>query len=140
MRFLTPGLAIAVLTIAAADFAVAQEAQQPPEQALAAMVETYYQAMQDKDETRFREDLYQGPIPGENKRFLRALFDRTEELSMSLETRELEVDGERAVAVVDCTLNFLHSTTGEQKTAHYRFRLIFEPGEDGWRLKKFERA
>jgi len=140
MRYLTLGLALTVLTLGAADFAAAQEVPPLPERTLVAMVETYHQAMQDKDETRFREDLYQGPIPGENKRFLRALFDRTEELSMSLETRELEVDGERAVAVVDCTLYFLHSTTGEQKTAHYRFRLIFEPGEEGWRLKKFERA
>jgi hypothetical protein len=139
MRYPTLGLAHVVLTLCVADFAAAQDTPLP-DQELIAMVETYGQAMQEKSEVRFLIDLYQGPIPGENKRFLRALFDRTEELSMLVETRELEVDGERAVAVIDCTLHFLHSTTGEQKTAHYRFRLIFESGVDGWRLKKFERA
>lgn len=140
MRQPMTGIVLTSLLLGAPQLATAQGAGASPEDAVFAMVETYQQAIEAKDESSFRRDLYRGEIPGDDRRFLRALFDRTEHLNVELETRELRIEEDRAMAVIDCTLTFRHSTTGEQKTAHYTLRLIFEPSEAGWRLKKFERA
>jgi ketosteroid isomerase-like protein len=132
--------ALAALALGLPRLAAAQSSKSAGEEAVVAMVQSYHQAVEAKDETALREDVYHGEIPGENRRFLRALFDRTEQLDLALETRELRVELDRAVAVIDCTINFRHATTGERKTAHYSLRLIFEPDASGWRLKKFERV
>ena len=133
-------LAFVAVVLGAPRTAEAQDSEALPEQVLVAMVQTYNQAVQAKDEEVLRDDLYRGPIPGDNQRFLDALFNRTEQLSVTYEARGLEFNDEGAVATIECTLSFRHATTGEQKTTRFKLRLIFEPSENGWRLKKTERG
>ena len=141
MRVTLTGITLAAaILLGAAPIASAQNAEPSTEDVLVLLVETYHQAVQMKDEARLRDDLYQGAIPGEDQRFLRAVFDRTEQLSFALEIRELDVHADHAQAIVDSVLTFRHATTGQQRTARYTLRLIFKRTDDGWRLERFERV
>jgi hypothetical protein len=133
-------LGLVAMVLGAPRSGSAQDSEALNEQVLVAMVQTYNQAVEAKDEAVLRDDLYRGPIPGDNRRFLRALFTRTEQLSVTYEPRGLEFKEDGAVATIECTLSFRHARTGEQKTTRFRLRLIFEPSENGWRLKKTERG
>lgn len=133
-------LILAVAVLGAPDTARAQDSVATSQQVLVAMVQTYNRAVQEKDESVLRDDLYRGPIPGDNQRFLNALFTRTEQLSVTYEPRGLEFDDEGAIATIECTLSFRHTRTGERRTTRFKLRLIFEPSETGWRLKKTERG
>jgi hypothetical protein len=112
----------------------------PAETMLAALLETYRLAVEREDDAALRHDLYRGEIPRDNEALLLKLFQYADELSVALVTRELEIVGDRARAVVEQSISFRHSVTGERRQTRLTLRMEFERTGGGWQLRSFERV
>jgi hypothetical protein len=110
------------------------------ETTLATLLETYRLAVEREDDTALRHELYRGEIPRDNEALLRKLFQYADELSVALVTRELEIAGDRARAIVEQSISFRHSVTGERRQTKFTLRMEFERTGDGWQLRSFERV
>ena len=115
-------------------------AAESTETTLASLLETYRLAVEREDDAALRHDLYRGEIPRDNEALLRKLFQYADELSVALVTRELEIAGDRARAVIEQSISFRHSVTGERRQTRLTLRMEFERTGDGWLLRSFERV
>jgi hypothetical protein len=126
----------------AADLAAAAPAAEPavtPEAALAALVEQFCELYQRGDMLRLNAELYRGEMPRADREYFRAIFDRSEGLTVQVRNRRPRIEGSTAVVDLDLTLRFRQARTGERATLPEQLRLTFVADDGGWRLQRTER-
>ncbi len=110
-----------------------------PAAAIGALLETYRQAIEAEDLQRLAEDVYRGPIPGENEEFLRMLFSRADGITATVALEGLEVAGDSAHARIDQEMSFRLSTTRQRRSLDLSLEVYFERSGADWRLERFQR-
>ncbi len=101
---------------------------------IAAVLDTYRQALESEDMQRVREEVYGGQLPVEDFRYHRIWFDRTDHLKVELNPRSIDVRDGTADALVRQTMSFRLSRTNEQRRVRLDLRMAFERQGDRWRV------
>ncbi len=125
---------------ASAEDSVARpDAPQPPEAAIAALLEHYRQAVEAEDLRRLSATVYRGAIPTDNREFLEEVFRRADGLAVTLIMEGLELAGDSARVRAKQAMRFRLATTRQRRDFDLDIDLYFERAADGWRLRRFER-
>ncbi len=110
-----------------------------PADAIARLLESYRQALEAEDTIALARVVYQGPIPPQNAEFLRQIFSRAQQLSVTLETKRLSLRDARAEAHILQKMNFRLASNRAKRSATFDLVVTFERGADGWRMVSFDR-
>ncbi len=122
-----------------ADTASQTDIDEPPETAIAALIEGYRLAIEAEDLSRLSESVYRGAIPTDNREFLELVFQEADGLTVTLETGRLEMAGDSARVRIKQVMRFVLTKTRQRREFDLDVDLLFERAADGWRLRRFER-
>ena len=111
----------------------------PPREAIATLIESYRQALETHDTSRLEQEVYQSAIPSADAEFYDIWFQRTEDLSVSIEVEGMEIRVDDAEVRITQTMQFRLARTGEQRDSDLELRMLFARTEVGWRLERVER-
>ncbi len=109
-----------------------------PEEAIGTLLEMYRLALEAEDTAALRRDVYKGEIPADDRDFLRQLFSRVQDLSVTLERRSLDISGDGAEAQIGQKMEF-RLRTRERRRLTWSMGMRFERSDAGWRLVELER-
>ncbi|MEE8521644.1 MAG: serine/threonine-protein kinase [Gemmatimonadota bacterium] len=109
-----------------------------PEEAIGTLLEMYRLALEAEDTAALRRDVYKGEIPADDQDFLRQLFSRVQDLSVTVERRSLDISGDGAEAQIGQKMEF-RLRTRERRRLTWSMVMRFERSDAGWRLVDLER-
>jgi hypothetical protein len=112
----------------------------PPEELIGGMVERFRALFENEDRQGMARELYKGPIPGNDSRFLDDVFAPVSDIQITQYDPQISVEGQSATADVRLHMRFLLSRTRERSEWDLRLRLRFVSGPDGWKLQRVERG
>jgi len=112
----------------------------PPSEAIAALIESYRQALEASDMARLEREIYQAPIPAvERTDLYEVWFQRATNLSVNIEVADIDIGSAEAAVRTRQTMSYRLTRTGEERDYTLQLRMIFVPTDDGWRLARIER-
>ena len=104
------------------------------EQTIAGMIDRFGELFAREDLPGMGVELYRRSIPGDDRGFLTAVFDRADDIEVIRLERSLTVEGTSATADVRLRMRFNQSRTGASGERDVAFRMEFVSGLGGWRL------
>jgi len=105
------------------------------EQTIAGMIDRFGELFAREDLPLMGVELYRRSIPGDERGFFIAVFDRADGIEVVRLDRSLTVEGTSATADVQLRIRFNQSRTGAPGERDIAFRMRFVSDLGGWRLE-----